>query len=262
MSLDIGRILRDWPYEPGQVTVRRVRGDDGRDKIQLRLDLGALQMETSGRPDGDRPHGYESLLEYHEHRLDRHRQEHGSEEGFSLDERACELLRSESTMYYHRYLAEFVLEDFEAVERDTMRNLRLFDFCRTYAREESDRFIMEQYRPYVLMMRSRARAHIFLRDNRPKSALGVVKKGIEEIRDFYKAFGQEDLRSTSGEVAVLRAMAKEIESRIPPDPLRRLKQELAKAVREEHYEEAAAIRDQIQRMTGRPPKEPDGPSPS
>ena len=38
MSLDISHILEDWPFEPGKVTARRVRGDDGRDKIQLRLD--------------------------------------------------------------------------------------------------------------------------------------------------------------------------------------------------------------------------------
>ena len=29
----------------------------------------------------------------------------GSDSGFMLDERACELLRSEAVLYYHRYLA-------------------------------------------------------------------------------------------------------------------------------------------------------------
>ena len=75
MSLDITRILSGWPFEPGQITARRVRGEDGRDLIQLRLDLGLLQMEATGRPDGQRPHGYESLLEYHQDRLERHREE-------------------------------------------------------------------------------------------------------------------------------------------------------------------------------------------
>jgi hypothetical protein len=207
-------------------------------------------METTGRPDGQRPHGQESLLAYYEQQLERYRQEHGSDEGFTLDERACELLRGEGTMYYHRYLAEFVLEDFEGVERDTMRNLRMFDFCAAYAKEESDRYIQEQYRAYVIMMRTRSRAHVFLRDNRPKAALTALRKGIEEIRGFYKRFGQEKALAGSGELAVLRAMAKEIEGRIPVDPIRKLKQELARAVREERYEEAAGIRDQLRRMTG------------
>jgi len=184
MSFDIGHILNDWPYEPGQVTARRIRGDDGRDKIQLRLDLGILQMEAAGRPDGERPHGHDSLLAYYEQQLQRHRDGHDTDKGFELDERACELLRAEAVMYYHRYLAEFVLEDFKAVERDTMRNLRLFDFCSAHAKEESDRYILEQYRPYVLMMCARARGRAALRDKRPKAALKAVSQGIQTISDF------------------------------------------------------------------------------
>ena len=68
MSLDISRILEDWPFEPGKVTARRIQGDDGRAKIQLRLDLGLYQMEATGRPDGQRPHGCDTLLAYYEQR--------------------------------------------------------------------------------------------------------------------------------------------------------------------------------------------------
>ncbi len=250
MSLDISSILKDWPYEPGQVTARKIRGDDGHEKIQLRLDVGILQMESAGRPDGRRPHGFESLYDYHAHRLEQHIQERGAPDGFDLDERACEELRAESVMYYHRYLAEFVLEDFEAVERDTNRNLRLFDLCRTYAREESDRFVMEQYRPYVIMMNARARARISLRENRPKSGLAAVRQGIASIQSFYHDLGQDKLAAASTEIAVLRGLAKEAEAKIPVDPMRQLRQKLNKAVRQEHYEEAAALRDEIRRLGG------------
>ena len=37
--------------------MRFVAGDDGREKIQMRIDLGLIQMETTGRPDGERPGG-------------------------------------------------------------------------------------------------------------------------------------------------------------------------------------------------------------
>ena len=47
---DLEHILRAWPYEPGHITVRRILGDDDRVKIQMRLDLGVLQMEVTGRP--------------------------------------------------------------------------------------------------------------------------------------------------------------------------------------------------------------------
>src|ERR1700733_7285014 len=49
MSLDLNDLLRDWPHEPGQLKVRKIVGADGRDKLQLRIDLGLIQMETTGR---------------------------------------------------------------------------------------------------------------------------------------------------------------------------------------------------------------------
>lgn len=250
MNLDITGILDAWPYEPGQVVARRITGQDGRERIQLRLDLGLLQMEASGRPDGQRPHGYESLLAYHEYLLQRYRDEHDNDdEGFGLDEADCELLRAESVMYYHRYLGEFVLGDYEDVDRDTMRNLRLMDFCRRYAREESDKFVLEQYRPYLLMMSARARAHIALRDNRPKVALAATRKGLEDIQAFFQSFGDEKMLERSGEIAVLRALEKDIEGKLPIDPIQKLRQQLADAVAAEQYERAAQLRDQIQRAT-------------
>ena len=251
MNVDIGSILNDWPFEPGQVSARRIRGADGRDKIQLRLDMGLLQMEVAGRPDGVRPHGFECLLHYYEDQLNTHRHHHdGSEMGFSVDEDGCERLRNEAQMYYHRYLAEFVLEDYPAVERDTSRNLRAMDFLAMYAREESDRVAMEQYRPYVVMMLTRARARRSAERGNHQDALGTLRRGIERIKRTYQRMGQEELVDESGELAVLRAMIKEFESQVPVDPTARLRGELDKAIREERYEDAATIRDQLKGLSG------------
>ena len=54
MTLDITNALADWEFDPDDVTVRTIEGADGREKIQLRLDLGLMQMEVDGRPDGRR----------------------------------------------------------------------------------------------------------------------------------------------------------------------------------------------------------------
>ena len=67
---DLSPILDDWPFEPGMINVRIIEGLDRSPKIQVRLDLGIIQMDTEGRPDGERPHGFSSLLEYHEARYD------------------------------------------------------------------------------------------------------------------------------------------------------------------------------------------------
>ena len=54
------------------VTINRtsIQGNDAEPRIQVRLDLGILQMCVDGRPDGHRPNGFDSLLEYHDSRLD------------------------------------------------------------------------------------------------------------------------------------------------------------------------------------------------
>jgi hypothetical protein len=53
MSLDIGEVLENWPFRHEEVVARRVLGDDGKEKVQLRLDLGLLQMEVSLEPSED-----------------------------------------------------------------------------------------------------------------------------------------------------------------------------------------------------------------
>ncbi len=247
MNLDIGDIMDDWPYRPGQITARRINGSDGVEKIQLRLDLGILQMNSQGRPDGHRPHDCDSLLDYYRQELAALVSDTGADEGFSLDERACELLRSEAVLYYHRYLAEFVLEDYPAVARDTARNLVLMDFCAKYAHDASDRYVLEQYRPYVLMMNTRAEAQMLVHDQRPKAALSLIEEGCEKIKEFFDKFDHPDMADESTELVMLRALAGEIESGIPKDPLQELRDALDKAISDERYEEAADIRDRIAR---------------
>ena len=247
MSLDISRILEDWPYEPGNVTVRRIRADDGRDLIQMRLDLGLLQLEATGRPDGRRPHGCDSLLDYHEKQLQKHVDRTGSDRDFHVGEDACDQLRAEGVMYYHRYLAEFILEDYDGVERDTLRNLQLFDFCAAYAKDLSDRYVLEQYRPYVLMMCARARAHRELKHSRPRLALAAVKDALGQVEAFYRRFDQADQIEESNEVSILRTLSEEIAGKIPVDPAAKIRMDLAQAVAEERYEDAAALRDRLHR---------------
>ena len=72
MNFDISHLLEQWDYQPGQVVVRRFVGKDGTEKIQLRVDLGLLQMNAHGRPDGKRPFGNPSLLDYYLAKLQQH----------------------------------------------------------------------------------------------------------------------------------------------------------------------------------------------
>lgn len=251
-SKDIGPILKGWDYESGTINVRKITGSDGRPKLQMRLDLGLLQMEMSGRPDGNTPHGCESLLEFYEVQLDEHRRVNGSDLGFHLTADQCQSLREEAVMYYHRYLSLFVLEDYSGVVRDTARNLRVLDLCSQFAEDEHDRLILEQYRPYLVMMNVRAKASIAFKNKQYKQALDEVQAGLTDIREFFRRFGQENVYSRSNEVRVLRRFAREIKRKLPVDPLARLQSRLDRAVKDERYEEAARIRDEMQAISAGP----------
>jgi hypothetical protein len=244
-SKDITPVLKSWDFEAGTINVRKVSGLDGSPKLQMRLDLGLLQMEMTGRPDGGRPHGRESLLDFFEEQLQEHTRKTGTEMGFALTSAQCQSLREEAAMYYHRYLSLFVLEEFPGVVRDTERNLRVLDLCSKFATEEQDRLILEQYRPYITMMNAKARASIHLEHKKYAEAIKHVEEGMEKIREFYERFGQEEAFAKSNEVRVLRRFSREIQRKLPVDPMERLRRKLERAVREERYEDAARLRDEI-----------------
>lgn len=250
---DIGAVLKGWDYEPGTINVRKISGADGVAKLQMRLDLGLLQMEMDGRPDGQRPHGFESLLEYFESLLGEHKTKHdGSELGFQLNGSQCSSLREEAVMYYHRYLSLFVLEEFPGVVRDTDRNLRVLDLCRKFGQSQQDRLVLEQYRPYITMMNARAKASILFKDKKYAEALDAVKLGLRQIKRFFRRFGQLEAYPHSNEVCVLRRFSREIRKKLPVDPMKKLERQLEKAVETERYEEAAKLRDEIAHLKTRP----------
>ena len=70
MTRDISPILAEWEYQPGQLAVRIIAADDGEPRLQVRLDLGLLQMHLEGRPDGQTPFGFRSFLDYFESQFD------------------------------------------------------------------------------------------------------------------------------------------------------------------------------------------------
>ena len=250
MDYDIDPILRKWKHKSSEVTVRCIAGRDGRPKIQMRLDLGLLQMEQDGRPDGRRPHGCESLLKYHLGRLDRYKTINGVEIGFELSKQQCEALREESVMYYYRYLSLFIMGRYHQVVRDTNHNLAVFDLCREHASRKLDRFALEQYRPYVLMMNARAQAQLDIDRGNLVDALQTCRTGIDSIAGFFKRMSRPELAENSSELTILRTLREDIQRKLPPDPAEVLNADLAKAIEGEQYEKAAELRDRLRYLNG------------
>lgn len=253
MAQDISHILGDWRYDPDEIMVRVVSGDDGREKIQLRLDLGLLQMEMDGRPDGERPGGHESWLDYYQSQ----QVAHPSPSEFQLGSADCAHLLREGIQYYHRYLSFWHLKRYELCARDTARNLRLFSFIREFAEHERDKLQFDQWRPYVIMMHSRAVATPLVEMRDFAGALPAIDAGVRAIWKFLEEYDQIDRAETCSELNMLKRWAEEVRTlALESDgdngrtSIQILRMKLDEAVAEERFEDAALLRDEISRLNG------------
>lgn len=238
--MDIGKILTDWPFEPLVVTARIIEGDDGLKKIQMRIDLGVIQMEYAGRPDGLLPMGFESYLHYY-------RSLSGSEADFFLTNRQLFDLRQEGLQYYHRYLSLHQLKDYQGVIRDTRHNLDILNLIANHT-STMENFASQQLRPYVMMMNTSAKIMLKLEGDDKSEALRILNAGIRQIKHVYESILEDPQPDLSPEIYQL----KELQHRITDDgipselpAMEKLEIELQMALLSENYEKAASLRDQI-----------------
>jgi len=256
MSKDISKILDGWPFQQDDVVVRIIKGDDGRDRLQLRVDLGLLQMEMDGRPDGLRPEGCRSWLEYYQQKQRAHDAANPDSAPFELQDEDCSRLWREGVQHYHRYLGFWHLKLYELCARDTRRNLELFAFVRGHARNERSKLQFDQWRPYVIMMHSRAVATPMIEAGRSAEALDAIESGIDAIRDFLDEYDQSQHAEECKELVNLEkwreevSMQQEQAERAEPagGAAAILRRKLQEAIAAEQFEEAARLRDEIRRI--------------
>ena len=246
MSDNIHEALEDWEFEPGAITVRKIIGEDGQPKVQMRLELGLIQMEMQGRPDGLRPHDRESYLHFHQEKLEEYIKRNGSQDGFMLTALECSELRSESLHYYYRYLSLFHLDEFKQVTADTARNIEVAELLKRFAESDEDKYSIEQYRAYIIMMNTQAQARQSRADGDLYEALGAIRNGIKKIAQFLEEtpFDLEDAED-SHEIRLLEELEQEILAELPTDSPERLREELDQAIENEDFEKAASLRDRI-----------------
>lgn len=244
--LDITPLIQNWHFDPAQVTARMVQVDhEELPQVQLRLDLGILQMRLNGRPDGQEPHGYESALKYYRQRILTERRS-----GYRLDGDACAELQQECVQVYYRYLALMVLKDFDRVIRDTVHSMDIFDLVEKYAECEDIMWDFLQFKPYVIMMNTRAKAEKLALEGQIDVAVEQIENGMNEIEAFLiKMDDDPESIEECQELSMLEDLIQDIRERgSEENPVVALKQKLHHAVRTENYEEAAKLRDSIQKI--------------
>lgn len=258
MTQDIHSISDGWDFSPDEVRARFISALDGTTKVQLRLDLGILQMELDGRPDGTRPRGHRSLLDYF---LAKERRCPGGVYNEKLDADACSELQQECTQYYYRILAFSALSEWDRLQEDTEHNLELIDFAAEYAEDDETAWQFSQLFPYLSMMNARAKAELEMAAGHFGRALEIAHEAEKEIAEFFKENYDAENEDgspvpTPSELVSIRELAEQVEDRRPRSPDEDLREKLAKAIENENYELAAALRDQLKRIHSPLPSRP------
>lgn len=240
-------LLTDWPYEFGEVIARIVTGVDGRDVLQLRVEMGVLQMEVSGRPDGSRLGGHSTCLDW----LHALMVEEGDD--FALDGRRCLEVDREFVQFFHRRVAWLALRQFDHAMADADHTLALMDFSSAHAPDADWAQMHEQYRPFVLFHRTQAAALRELEQERPQEAVAEIDAGVAAIRHALQADADDELADDELEgdelIVKLQEMKTAISEQYHVEPS--LRDQLAAAIAAEQYERAAQLRDQLRRKLPR-----------
>jgi len=236
---DVDHVFEEWPYQPGVISARLVRCKDGREVVQMRIEMGLLQMESSGRPDGDRPEGAETYLDY----LIQLAFNEGP--SFELNDDRCFEVDREFLQFYHRRICFMALREFHRAVRDADHTLTLMDFVAEHSPDPEWTISHEQYRPFVLFHRTQAAALAELQINGAEAAVEECNQGLALIREVFESLGAEEQFAEDELVAQLTEMKEALREEYNVG--RTLAEQLADAVAAEEYERAAKLRDKITR---------------
>jgi len=238
MSQDIDPSLGGWYYKTGIIQARLVQAADGRQVIQLRVDLGLLQLETTNRPDGARPHGCATFFEYLRKQA---RLTEQSGQTFVLSEEQCQEADREFVQFYHRRVCWLALRSYAPATADADHTLAFMDFVRDHSPSDEYMQAHEQYRAFVLFQRTQAAAHLALERDKPEAAIDEITNGLEKMRAFFVAYKLEEQFPDNPMVKQLQKMVGAVRKK--HDIEATLREQLQQAVANEEYEEAARIRD-------------------
>jgi hypothetical protein len=233
---NIDRILREWPYEPNSVNVRIVKGNDAREVIQMRIEMGILQLEISGRPDGVKPFDFDTYFEYL-------RDAESRENQLVMTEEQCAEADREFVQFYHRRICWLALREFGKAIRDADHTLGLMNFCREHSPDEAWTLTHEQYRPFVMFHRTQAATLQALEDQNAEAAVERVNEGLDRLRDLFDRLESDDEFEDHELVERLVELRESVREKFSVG--RTLREQLGDAIASEQYELAAALRDQL-----------------
>lgn len=242
---DIDKILKKWPFDPQSVNVRMLDLAT-RKVLQMRVDMGVLQMEIDGRPDGVDFDGSKTYFDYLKQKSIELNHE------FELNDDKCLEIDREFVQFYHRRVCWLQLKQFSNAVRDADHTLGLMDFCKAYSPDEEWTVSHEQYRPFVLYHRTQAAALSHIDEDADvesvdrgdvEKAIDEVNVGIERLYELFVEYDAVDQFEEDDLVVRLREFRQGIRDKFGVGST--LQEQLAQAIENEDYELAASLRDAI-----------------
>ena len=234
---DIDTLLKGWEFQPGEVSARLVKARNGREVLQMRVDMGMLQMEADLRPDGGHPHGAETYFDYLVGEAIR------TGESFRLTREQCAESDREFVQFYHRRICWLSLHEYRRAAKDADHSLAFMDFVRQHSPDEEWTLSHEQYRPFVLFHRVQATALATLEESGPVSAIQEINAGLGKFKELFARYDASEQYSDDELVRRLESMRESVRERYEVG--RTIEEQLADAVHAENYELAASLRDRM-----------------
>lgn len=238
-SENIDEILTAWPYEAESLNVRLAKGADGRQIIQMRIDMGLLQLEVQGRPDGTTPHGERTFQDYLFAEALRNHPD------WTLSETECGEVDREFVQYYHRRMCWLKLREYHNAVSDADHTLCLMDFCSKHSPDDDWTHSHEKYRPFVMFHRVHATALAALEDDGAEVAVQEINLGLRQLKD--EVFEDVDQEDFEDDELIQRLIELRETLRQQYEVGRTLEEQLGDAIESEQYELAAELRDKLAR---------------
>lgn len=255
MTLDLDDLITGWNCPTGELRARAVGGRDGARLLQLRVDLGVLQMFTAGRPDGERYQDSPTVRAYIARAL-QNRQRPAEEHWRALER---ELLQFNYRRMAFSAAAERALDEGrESKARRFMRGalgdirtclaiLRLLGRC---GRHDQD--LHPSMRPTLLFDSARLRAQLRVVEGRYEEAVEVADTGAARLEQLLTDLGYEqEQREGDAGLRYLRTMS--LRLRHNYGITHTLREQLDEAIEREDFEEAARLRDELAQREQRRP---------
>lgn len=269
MHEDLSPILNNWAAQRGTVCARKLVAEDGKTFIQMRVDLGVLQMHLDGQPDGEQPHGFESMLAFLASRV-------GPDNvPLELSDDEKEDIVREMLQYYRRRicliaLADEAKQEDDPAEADTCyrraigdadHNLAMLELLARYCTDTEFATEHLQYQPFIIMHRTACLTERALLADDPDQAVEQIKSGIAAIEacTTLKEEGESQDQDDEAELSPVQPFVDELQEL--EDRIRRkyncprtLREQLEDAIAAEDYELAARLRDALAKQSRRSPQ--------